>query len=161
MISGLDIGDYLFNFTVNQSMPGGSTWELVLDLGSPDFTCAYIQLWINWPGTQTYAAGNSAFIVATKDIDEAYSQASRRYITSFTYASNVYVNYNWRYLGYSYATDGKLSDSSYSDRGDYILIRSARIDGQNLRIVFENIHATITRNLELTGKVRGEKDVHV
>ena len=154
----LDSGIDLIEFeVVNQGIAGASTWTLEIDLGKDGFTVAHIQLWNKSTVSTTYARNQSAYIIATQDINDAYSQANSRYWIGFTSSGNTYSNVNYRYEGFSYATDGALSKPYFSRYGRYIRINSALIDGSILKIEFENTHGTITEYLQIDGRVRLER----
>ena len=158
MITDLSDIEKQLEFSINQTISGNSTYEAVISLNDSKFTCAFIRFWIvGNPSGNQWINRKSVYIVATTDINEAYSQANKNYPIGFTHKGIPYSNNNWRYLGFSYAVDTKLSDPDYDYYyGRYIQINSAFIDGSNLKINFENTSSS-NKTLKLEGWVKLEK----
>lgn len=158
MISDLDFAESVYTFSVTgQSIAAASTWDLVLDVGELA-TCAIIQAWIQELGTLgEHVQRKSIHLVATDNIDDCYAQANKHQTLGFSDGVNQYTNVSWRYDGFSYSTDARLSDGDYATDGAYIQAKYAYIDGTDVIIRFENLSSGHTKILTIEGKVRLEK----
>lgn len=158
MIALQNIDIDLWDFTVDDvAMAPQANYDLELDLEKDGYTIAEITFWIKGTSSQATARYKSAFILATRTLNECYGQTNREYWNSFTWLSSTYSNCNWRYQGFSYATDARLSEAEYDKNGNAIKIIHAHIDGKTLKIRFNNTFLSNTAYLRLEGRVRASR----
>ena len=157
MIALANIDIDLFSFTVdNVSVAAGADYDLELDLEKDGYTVAEITLWIKGTVTTSAARRKSAFIIATRTLNECFGQTNHKYWVGFSSGVTHYSNFNWRYEGFSYATDSRLSEADFDKLGSSVQIIHAWIDGKTLKIRFHNT-STSAKYLELNGRVRAER----
>jgi hypothetical protein len=84
-----------------------------------------------------------------------YSRASAQVNTDVPgYPSGtLYTVPDWRHQGYRFTSDAKLSDAFFATVGDAIRVKSCRIVGASLEVIFENTIA-LARLLTIDGDWR-------
>ena len=145
----------LIAFSLNQIISGLSDYVHVIDLGRDDWEAAYITLSDPTPPISR-DTHKSIFAIATRDIDEAFSQSvyDRKVFMPKGYI--VYVIDNWDYVGFSYLTDAKLSKPSYGYDQNWIYLKDAWIDGNDLKIKWHNNYGA-SKTLEIEGTARASR----
>jgi len=142
------------SFAVNQVITAFGTYDLVVDLGSSQYQIVEIIMRINATAPATLEKRKSIFLIATRDINEAYSQSNEKKTTVVTGHNGIpYYIYSWVYTGYTYAIDMQLSGNDYDQYGIWIRVEHAHIDGSDLRIRFKNMAIT-NRCLNIEGIVK-------
>jgi hypothetical protein len=128
-----------FEITNQLVMPLAS-YEKVIAIGDEGWNVALVSLWLqNASAVTTNARRISAFIVLTEDQSDAYSQTTDYGVTAIrAYGGMLYYIPHYKYAGFSYAVDSKLSEQRYDKTAARIRIESGKIDGSDVKITFYN-----------------------
>ena len=139
------------------NVPANSTYTEVIDIGEDFWEVAQVTLWIRAVlGVTSNVRRTSAYLVLTRDYDEAYSQATNYILRSVQGYSMTYYLPSYKYEGFSFATDAKLSEARFASTGSSIQILRGKIDGTDVKIDFKNT-TELARTLQIEGKIRLSK----
>lgn len=145
----------------NQGINALATYEKVIALGSDKFNVCHITLWNKYDAAVTLNARRaSAYITATKDFNKAYAQGVRYELIGVQGYFMTYYVPNYRYSGFSYATDAKLTERSFDTTGRRIEVEKAIIDGSDLKLTFKNPGGTYGR-IYVEGRIKAESLIEV
>ncbi|NUQ35159.1 MAG: hypothetical protein HUU29_09485 [Planctomycetaceae bacterium] len=134
------------SFSVDaQTIGAAATYTKLLPLGAKDYQRALIMLHSKNTIADARRRRIPALIFATRD------NADATCIAGTDNGSDRYQQ------GYDYATDGKLSGADFAASNGAVEIRSARIDGGNLEIVFFNTTGS-AQTIDLRGAVYAFRD---
>lgn len=127
---------------------GGGSATKNYTLGRDDFEIGFLQLHAVPPtgSSRRRIVFNGYF---TTDIDEAHGDGT----DVVTYSLYGYLFDAWHPKGYDYNTDSQLSPSEYYGTGGAARshVKSVRINGANLEIVWENSHGSISSRVAYNG----------
>ena len=143
------------------NVDGQGTYTKNIDIGESFWEIAQVTFWLrNISSIYADARRISSYITLTTNYDDAFSQMSSYKITSVpSYPSGMlYYLPNYKYSGFSFATDARLSDYSVDRDARYIRVNKGRINGSNVEIEFYNAFGSI-RTLDLEGNIRLSRNI--
>lgn len=145
----------LIEIDFNVSVSGQADLTVNVGLDRDDWEVAYVTMW-SYNSRQSHR--RSMFIIATKDIDDAWSQSVYNRSGFMPKGYLGYIIDNWDYVGITYASQGFLTKPSYGFTGRYVYVESARINGSNLEIVLHNNYSNAV-NCQMKGRARMSRKV--
>jgi len=135
------------------NIPGYASHEVNIPLSRSDFTHGVLTLGI--PSTAVATCEfRGATVWFTKSVSEAYSTSTNVNVTGWTsYSGIAYSVWDWRTEYRFYADTSNLSSTSMGSNAFGPLLKSVRIDGANLEIIFNNTSGAY-RLVEFNGAYR-------
>lgn len=154
---------------VNQIVAGNTTYTHTIALSRSTFLRGFLLVRVPFVGT--VAGGmqrRNASIYITTALADAVSQATATDTVSIpAYPSGIlYTVFQWKHKSYFYDAEAKLSDTVFqrqdapTSTSTGLRITSARINGSNIEIAFENTHPSVPRTLEVEIEWRVENIVY-
>ena len=159
-ISHLKNVSKIVSFTIDsQNVAGGANYTKVIAVGE-GWEVARVTFWAkDVLPVPTNVKRISAYIILTDDYNDAYSQAVRYVLIGVKgYSGITYYLPNYKYSGFSYATDSKLSDPGFDTTGKAIRLIRGKINNADVELEFNNTSAVL-RTLHIEGRIRLSKDV--
>ncbi len=132
---------------VNQSIPRGANYTLVIPLSGTDYTMGHMLLYVPQAASSSWRRAHS-YIMFTTDINNAKAQSTGR----STNMISLCVFYDWWVKAYAYEDDGFLSETFYNNTAwQLVRIKSVQIVGNAIELVLQNTHATQDATVTIKG----------